>query len=100
MSTESSGKPDAGKLARPVWGWGRGATPRPTPPEGRQGGPLNPQALSLEDVARILTASGWKPVTVDMVRDDIDDGAPTNADGTINLIHYAAWLVKEMAGGD
>lgn len=66
--------------------------------DGRQG--LNPQALSLADVARILTASGWKPVTVDMVRDDIDDGAPTNADGTINLIHYAAWLVKEMAGGD
>ena len=29
---ESSGKPDAGKLARPVWGWGRGAIPRPTPP--------------------------------------------------------------------
>ena len=22
-----SGKPDAGKLARPVWGWGRGAIP-------------------------------------------------------------------------
>jgi hypothetical protein len=61
---------------------------------------LAPQALSLEDVARILTASGWKPVTVDMIRDDIDDGAPTNADGTINLIHYAAWLVKEMAGAD
>jgi hypothetical protein len=34
---ESSGKPDAWKLARPVWGWGRGAnlkvTPRPTPHE-------------------------------------------------------------------
>jgi transposase len=29
---ESSGKPDAWKLARPVWGWGRGETPRPTPP--------------------------------------------------------------------
>ncbi len=29
---ESSGKPDAWKLARPVWGWGRGANPRPTPP--------------------------------------------------------------------
>ena len=27
-----SGKPDAGKLARPVWGWGRGEIPRPTPP--------------------------------------------------------------------
>jgi hypothetical protein len=24
---EMSGKPDAGKLARPVWGWGRGAIP-------------------------------------------------------------------------
>ena len=31
MRTESSGKPDAWKLARPVWGWGRGDTPRPTP---------------------------------------------------------------------
>ena len=32
MCLESSGKPDAWKLARPVWGWGRGETPRPTPP--------------------------------------------------------------------
>ena len=31
-SVELSGKPDAWKLARPVWGWGRGETPRPTPP--------------------------------------------------------------------
>ena len=29
MSTESSGKPDAWKLARPVWGWGRGEIPVP-----------------------------------------------------------------------
>jgi len=65
--------------------------------DGRHVGPLNPQALSLEDVARILSASGWKPVTVEMVRDDIDDGAPVNADGTINLVLYAAWLVREMS---
>ena len=31
MRIESSGKPDAWKLACPVWGWGRGVTPRPTP---------------------------------------------------------------------
>ena len=31
LCLESSGKPDAWKLARPVWGWGRGETPRPTP---------------------------------------------------------------------
>jgi hypothetical protein len=69
-------------------------------PDGRQGGTLNPQALSLEDVARILTASGWKPVTVEMVRDDIDDGAPVNPDGTINLVQYAAWIVREMSRAD
>ena len=64
---------------------------------GRQGGGrLNPQALSLEDLARILTASGWKPVSVAMLRDDIDDGAPTNVDGTVNLIHFAAWIVKNV----
>jgi len=31
MRLELSGKPDAWKLARPVWGWGRGEIPRPTP---------------------------------------------------------------------
>ena len=65
----------------------------------RQAG-MNPQALRLEDVARILSASGPQPVTVDMLQADIDDGAPTNADGTVNLVHYAAWLVGEMGRGD
>jgi hypothetical protein len=31
MSLESFGKPDAVKAACPVWGWGRGEIPRPTP---------------------------------------------------------------------
>jgi len=64
--------------------------------EGRQGGPLNPQALSLADAARVLTASGTKPVTVEMLRNDIDAGAPTNPDGTVNLVTFAAWLVKNV----
>lgn len=63
--------------------------------DGRQGG-LNAQALSPQDVARVLTASGWKPVTVEMVQDCLDDGAPTNPDGTINVVQFSAWLVKEM----
>ena len=50
--------------------------------------------------ARILTASGTKPVTVGMFRNDIDAGAPTNPDGTINLVAFAAWLVKEMGRGE
>ncbi len=62
---------------------------------------LNPAALGVADAARVLSRIGGKPVTDAMLRADIDAGAPTNANGTINLVHYAAWLVKEMsAGGD
>ena len=60
---------------------------------------LNPAALPVTDAARVLTRLGGKPVTEDMIRADIDAGAPTNADATLNLVHYAAWLVKEMAAG-
>ena len=62
--------------------------------------PINPQALRLEDLARILTISGPIPVTVEMIQEDITDGAPTNSDGTLNLVHYASWIVKEMADGN
>jgi hypothetical protein len=65
---------------------------------------LNPAALPVADAARVLTRLGGTPVTEAMLRADIDAGAPTNADGSVNLVHYAAWLVKEMsvggAGGD
>ncbi len=79
--------------------------PSSGPGAGAQGmSRLNPAALSVADAARVLSRLGGKPVTEDMLRADIDAGAPTNANGTINLVHYAAWLVKEMsvggAGGD
>jgi hypothetical protein len=67
--------------------------------EGRQAGGLNPQALRLADLAQILTALGPKPVTLEMLQADIDDGAPTNRDGTINLLHFAAWMAREMLRG-
>ena len=66
----------------------------------RQASPLSPQALRLADLARILSALGPRPVTVEMLQADIDAGAPTNADGTLNLVQYVAWLVKEMGRGD
>jgi hypothetical protein len=52
------------------------------------------------DAARLLTRIGGQPVTAEMLRADIAAGAPTNADGTINLVHYAAWLLREMGRGD
>ena len=57
-------------------------------------------ALTLAQVAKVLSAAGNRRITEDMLRADIDAGAPVSADGTINLVHYAAWLVREVAGGD
>lgn len=68
--------------------------------EGRQPRPLNPQALRLADMAHVLSTSGSSPVTVEMLQADIDNGAPRNPDGTMNLVHFAAWLVKEVSSGD
>jgi len=57
-------------------------------------------ALSLADLATLLSKTGGKPVTAETIRADIDAGAPQNPDGTMNLVHYAAWLVRELADGD
>ncbi len=60
--------------------------------------PLNPTALSVEDLAVLLSRSGGTRLSPDQIRQDLAAGAPRNADGTVNLIHYAAWLVREEAG--
>lgn len=62
--------------------------------------PLNPTRLAISDVVRALRAAGSSQVTVESMMADIEAGAPTNADDTINLVHYAAWLIREMARGD
>ena len=57
-------------------------------------------ALTPAQAAKILAAAAGRRITEAELRADIDAGAPTNADGTVNLVHYAAWLVREVAGGD
>ena len=68
--------------------------------ENSPGSGLNPSALELPAAARLLARVGAPSITEAMLRDDVAAGAPTNANGTINLVHYAAWLVKEMGRGD
>ena len=75
-----------------------GVTPEHASSSGGKPG-LNPAALSVEDAAKVLSRMGGKPVTANMLEADIDAGAPTNADGSINLVHYTAWLVREMSAG-
>jgi hypothetical protein len=54
---------------------------------------LEPTALTAADVARILG------VPVEAVEKDIAEGAPAVTDGTMNVVHYAAWLLRTMADG-
>ena len=57
-------------------------------------------ALNAEQLAKVLSAAGGRRITEEMICADMDAGAPVNPDGTVNLIHYTAWLVKGDAGGD
>jgi hypothetical protein len=57
-------------------------------------------ALTPTQAAKILAAAGNRRITEAMVHADLEAGAPANADGTVNLVHYAAWLAREVAGGD
>lgn len=56
--------------------------------------------MEIPDLARLLAASGARQADAERIRLDIDAGAPTNADGTINLVHYAAWLARQAAARD
>ncbi len=54
-------------------------------------------ALPIEQAAALLRRSGSQLGSVDAIRSDVAAGAPANADGTINLIAYGAWLVRALA---
>ena len=58
--------------------------------------PINPSALAIPDAARLLAKVSGRPIAEELLRRDISAGAPTNPDGTLNLVRYAAWLVREL----
>jgi hypothetical protein len=55
---------------------------------------VNPAALNVEQLARMLGVPAQK------VQQHVDAGAPTAPGGTINLVHYVAWLNRELARTD
>jgi len=55
--------------------------------------------LSLENAAKILSTAMERIVPVGVIQAHVDAGAPQNADGTLNLVEYAAWLVREVSHG-
>lgn len=72
------------------------------PPGTPNGSPVGPErrsaaSLSPADLARLLSASGARHVSAESILRDIESGAPTNADGTMSLVHYGAWLARQAA---
>ena len=62
-------------------------------PPGQAGGPgaVNPAALTIAQLSRMLA------VPEETIRRHLAAGAPAGADGRVHLVHYAAWLNKELA---
>ncbi len=60
--------------------------------------PLSPNRLSIVKAAKLLSVFGEQRLSPRDLRADISAGAPSNADGTIDLIHYAAWLAQRSRG--
>jgi hypothetical protein len=62
--------------------------------------PIDPHRLSVEQAAKLLSAAAKIRIPEEQIADDLADGAPQNKDGTISLVAYAAWMLKEMSRGE
>ena len=51
-------------------------------------------ALQPEILVNILKGAGSRLISAETLTKDFEAGAPKNEDGSVNLIEFAAWLVK------
>lgn len=56
---------------------------------------INPSALTPAELAALLAKAGATIREADIAQ-DLAAGAPANADGTIHLVHYTAWLAGQV----
>ena len=59
---------------------------------------VNPLALPAGDAIRMLRRQGCPQMSDKTLQRLIDDGLPLNADGTLNIIEFTAWMLKEVQG--
>ena len=48
---------------------------------------VDPTRLSIEQASKLLSAAYRERIDAMKIQEDIDFGAPTNSDGTINLVN-------------
>ena len=51
-------------------------------------------ALQPDMLVNLLTGAGSRLISPELLTADFAAGAPRNEDGTINLVEFAAWIVK------
>lgn len=64
-----------------------------TPPRAAAADPIG---LRPEAMAELLSRVGGVSISAATILDFAARGAPTNGDGTIHLVHYAAWLAARV----
>jgi len=62
--------------------------------------PIDPNRLSVEQAAKLLSAAAKIRISEEQIAEDLESGAPQNKDGTISLVAYAVWMLKEMSRGE
>ncbi|MBX3433276.1 MAG: hypothetical protein KF847_08140 [Pirellulales bacterium] len=62
--------------------------------------PVDPNRLSPAQAAKLLSAAAGVRIPITQIEADVAAGAPTDAAGNLNLVHYAAWLAREVGRGE
>lgn len=51
--------------------------------------------LTKDELVLAMRRAGSRTISLERLKADIAAGAPVNADGTVNILKYVAWVVKE-----
>ena len=56
----------------------------------------NREHISKENFVTAMRRAGSRTLTLERLDSDVAAGAPVNADGTVDILKYIAWVAKEM----
>jgi len=56
-------------------------------------------ALTAAEIAKVLSSASGRQITKEQVREVAEQGNLVRPDGTISLLEYTAFLVRELAHG-
>ena len=56
----------------------------------------NREHISKENFVTAMRSAGSRTLTLERLESDVAAGAPVNADGTVDILKYIAWVAKEM----